>query len=372
MNGKVDRTMKIEQYPDGLILPQKKEKDAPMWGLGGVCDREGNFVESSFYDGGWAKHGGKYAWDSEEYVDCPVVYIGMFYAHWGHFLIDLTNRFWALPKLHEQIPNLKIAYLGEEQVKGNNLEFFRLLGFEETDLYQVSQPTRFSMVYVPEQAFKSCDWYTDEHLAMFDFVVDRTLQSGKDFAPLNKLNKVYFTRRSFGKAVSSEFGEVYFERYFLGNGFEAVAPEKLTLAEQIYLWNHAEEIVCVNGSIPLNVLFCKNENLKLTILNKTSIVHENPMILLAMRNITAQFLNVYEEPFKRYPKSLGEGPFLMMPTKEFYQYCEKQGLTSPMAAEDEQQLLRQEKKKYYYYVIGIKRRLKSLAIKIVYDYLKLR
>lgn len=80
----------------------------------------------------------------------------------------------------------------------------------------------------------------------------------------------------------------------------SVAPEKLSLEEQIYIWNNADEIACINGTIPLNVVFSKNKNLKLTVLNKTSISHENPYILLQFREIKADFIGVYKEPFKNY------------------------------------------------------------------------
>ncbi|MBR2903184.1 MAG: hypothetical protein IKC37_00905, partial [Clostridia bacterium] len=52
---RLDRPMKVERVENGVILPQlaiKEEK--PMWGLGGVCDKEGKFVELSYYDGNWA------------------------------------------------------------------------------------------------------------------------------------------------------------------------------------------------------------------------------------------------------------------------------------------------------------------------------
>ncbi len=363
--------MEIQVIEEGVILPRKMANGAPMWGLGGVCDAGGTFVEASFYDGGWAKHGGAYPVDTVQTLDAPALYIGMFYRHWGHFLIDLTNRLWAVRQLRARIPDLKIAYLGEETVTGNNLEFFRLLGVAEEDLYQVSVPTRFSKVYVPQQAFQSCAWYTDEHLALFDTVVEGALQSEQDFSALQDIRKVYFTRTGFGKAQGSEFGEAYFERVFEKNGFTPIAPERLTLSEQIYLWNHAEEIACVNGSIPLNVLFCRNQNLKLTVLNKTALVHENPYILLEMRQVEAVFLNVYDEPFRRYPKSLGEGPYLLVPTEEFRAYCRKTGWVSPFTPEEEAAQIKQTRRRYYRYVFSIKRRLRSLAIKIVYG-LKLR
>ena len=104
--------LKISTIPNGVILPRKETKDGPMWGLGGVCDEDGNFVETSFYDGGWATHGGKYDWDiSEEvYQDDTVVYMGMFFQHWGHFLVDLVGRLWFTLRSEFQSENMKIAY----------------------------------------------------------------------------------------------------------------------------------------------------------------------------------------------------------------------------------------------------------------------
>ena len=311
----------VSEYESGIILPQKIVVDGPRWGLGGVCDSDNHFVECSFYDGGWATHGGFYQWDEEEYIDEDVVYVGIFYLHWGHFLIDLTGRMWFLQQFSKGRSDFKVAYLGREEPKGNNLRFFELLGIKEKQLIHITKPTRFKKVFVPEQSFKPCEWYTDEFVQMFDELYTVVMNSQNDFLKLRDIDKVYFTRRRFSKAVGSEFGEEYFEKCFTGNGYTVISPEALSLEEQIYLWNHASEIVCMNGTIPLNMVFLLNKDLKLIILNKTSIFHENPMILLEMRGISATFLDIYKEPFKDYPDSLGEGPFLLWPSKPFDEFC---------------------------------------------------
>ena len=79
----------IYEYQNAIILPRKYEDDGPTWGKGGVCSQEGEFVQSSFYDGGWAQNGGKYEWNQtdEIYIDEKVIYIGVFAKHWGHFLV---------------------------------------------------------------------------------------------------------------------------------------------------------------------------------------------------------------------------------------------------------------------------------------------
>lgn len=367
---KKDVKLKVQRFSQGIILPRKMEINAPMWGLGGVCDKDNNFVQSSFYDGGWAKHGGGYTWEDEEYIDEDVVYVGMFYSHWGHFLIDLTGRMWYLPLLKKETIKFKVAYLGEEEPQGNNLEFFKLLGIQPEQLIHITKPTRCRNVIVPEQSFKSCEWYTDEFRTMFDDMVDSVLSRNDEFKQLEHLKKVYFTRRNFSKAQNTEFGEEYFQQCFIKNGFQAIAPETLSLCEQIYVWNHAEEIVCINGTIPLNVVFCKNPNLKLVVLNKTSIFHENPLILLKMRDVTAIFLDIYREPLRGYPKSLGEGPYLLWPCESFENYWKQKKYVMPFSDSQKKKYFRSQQVKYYFCILGIRRKLRFMISKLVPEVLK--
>jgi len=344
---------KATKYDNAIILPQREVQSGPMWGLGGVCDENGSFIKDSFYDGGWASHGGKYEWKEEEWVDDNAVYFGVFFKHWGHFLIDLTTRCWFLPIMARSNQDFVVAYLGDVEPDGNYLRFFELLGVRKEQLKRITVPTRFAHVYVPEQGFKSCEWYTEEHVHMVNCIVDAVLKCEESFPSLRELKKVYFTRRAFSKARHSEFGEEYFESLFAKNGFTSVSPELLSLEEQIYLWNHAEEIVCVNGTIPLNALFCKNRDLKLTVLNKTSILHENPYILLRMRGISAEFLDVYKEPLKGYPKSLGEGPFLFWPSEQFDRYCREHGMAELYGKTRRTLFFLRQKLKYHWAVLGL-------------------
>lgn len=323
---KQNTPLKIFEYDNGIILPQKKAvKEYPMWGLGGVCDNNNMFLDASFYDGGWATHGGKYEWEKEYYVDEYAVYIGLFFSHWGHFLIDLSGRLWALNKLCQEHPNIKVAYLGDEKPSGNYLRFFELLGVNSSQLLCIKEPTRFKKVFLPELSFKSCDWYSNEFVQMFDQIIAQVEKNQNAFHRYARSKKVYFSRKNFRKAALDEFGEEYFEQVFNDNGFESVSPESLSLDEQIYIWNHSESISCINGSIILNVIFSNNTNLELTVLNKTSIFHENPYILLQARRLQAEFVDVYCEPFRRYPKSLGKGPYWLKNNDEFRKYCNNQG-----------------------------------------------
>ena len=112
---RLETAMRMERVENGVVLPQKEiTEPVPMWGLGGVCDKDNTFVELSYYDGNWATHGGGYAFEEEEYIDEPAIYLGVFFKHWGHFLIDLVGRAWYF--VNRDVSKYKIAYLGEEEI----------------------------------------------------------------------------------------------------------------------------------------------------------------------------------------------------------------------------------------------------------------
>lgn len=313
----LDRPMAVETVARGVVLPRKEVENGPMWGLGGVCDESGAFVPLSAYDGGWATHGGAYPYEEPEYLDEDVVYFGLFFRHWGHFLVDLLGRMWYIARFGRK----KVVYLGEEAPTGNFLECFRLLGLEETDLIHVTKPMRFRSVTVPEFSCKSCQWYSPEYRDIFDTMIANAQPQeipGK---------KIYFSRLSFGRG--KEVGEKQIAAWALANGFTAVAPEKLTVTQQIAIWNGAEEILCLDGSIPISVAFSRNQDLRLTVLHKTSLEHLNLELFLLMRPCRVTLLDAYREPFRGYPENIGAGPFLLEIGEDILQYSREQGMTVP-------------------------------------------
>ena len=361
-----ERPMEVQTFPKGIILPQKQVSDGPMWGLGGVCDADNKFVELSAYDGGWATHGGFYPWEEEDYADCDVVYFGMYFNHWGHFLIDLMGRLWYYVKNK----GMKLAYLGDEEPRGNFLEIFALLGIRQEDLLHITNPTRFRSVTVPEFSCKSCVWYSDEYLSIFNAMIARVEQEGYVPAQLQDAKKVYFARTAFGKAKATEYGEDTIVRWMESNGFTIVAPEKLSVRDQIYVWNHAEEIGCLDGSIPMSVAFSNNPNLKLTVLHKTSLEHLNLELYLLMRPCDVTLLDAWYEPYKNYPKNIGAGPFLLHLGEDAKAYSASRGWVFPF---EDRQLLRlrnQNQRKMVWGIINLKGRLRLLLSKLVPESVK--
>lgn len=357
------RPMAICHIPQGIILPQKPVEGGPMWGLGGVCHADGRFEPLSAYDGGWATHGGPYKWQDEDYMDCDVVYFGMYFNHWGHFLIDLMGRLWY----HAQGKGkgLKLAYLGEEEPKGNFLELFALLGIGHEDLLHITCPTRFRNVVVPEFSCKSCVWYSDEYRGIFDAMIRRVEQEGYVPQELATVDKIYLARTAFGKAQASEFGEDLVVKWMEANGFAAISPEKLSIRDQIYIWNHAKEIACLDGSIPMSLGFSDNPDLKLTILHKTSLEHLNVELYLLMRPCDVTLLDVWHEPYKKYPKNIGAGPFLLYLGEDAQAYSRQRGWAFPFTEEELLRRRKRDQRRMLWSIIDLRGRFWRLGSKLI-------
>lgn len=360
-----DREMTVKTVNRGVVLPQKDTQNGPRWGLGGVCDEFGTFVELSAYDGGWATHGGAYPYDNTDYIDCDVVYFGSFFKHWGHFLVDLMGRLWYYAQEGMSTPLPKLAYIGDEEPSGNFLEIFSLLGISSEDLIHVVRPTRFRSVTVPEFSCKSCEWYTKEYASIFDAMIRKVAEENYVSDRFTDAKKIYFSRLSFGKAQYSEFGENNIAIWFESNSFTSVAPEKLSVRDQIYLWNHAEEIACLDGSIPLSLAFSKNPSLKLTILHKTSLEHLNVELYLLMRPCDVTLLDVWYEPFKGYPKSIGAGPFLLHLGEDAREYSTLRGWVFPFTPSELNRLKRKNCVKLAWRIVNLDGKFRILASKIL-------
>ena len=93
----VKKELGIKKVENGIILPYRPSygnKNLPNFGEGGVLDSNLNFVQESFYDGNFMKHGGAYKFSQKdlESNSKDVIYIGSIGKHYGHFLIDQVSR----------------------------------------------------------------------------------------------------------------------------------------------------------------------------------------------------------------------------------------------------------------------------------------
>lgn len=323
-NYRRNKKLEIKTVENGLVLPLKvSETGVPLLGYGGVLDSDDHYVMESAQIGKGDtadRFIGKYEYDicEVEISDEAVIYIGALPLHWGHFLIDMTYRFWIFA--HDEFSDNKIVYCtNNTRFQGVQLEFMKMLGIDPKRLCPIEKPTRFRTIYIPEPGYMACDYFTREYRNTFSRLVNNSPQLN-----LNPYEKIYLSRGHFKKAQKSEIGERNIEDNFAANGFQILYMEELSLAEQIFYISHCKTVAALSGTLCHNILFA-NSGITWIILNKTHLTNTHQVLLNQMIGCRVIYIDLYIEPFKRIPDSYGSGPFLLDAGK-LQKYFEDNGM----------------------------------------------
>ena len=294
-----------------FVVPFQSTPTGSPYGNGGCYDDQLNYVKSS---GTYAENllvEPESVNDAEcDYVDETVIYAGYFIKHWGHFIVDFLPRMWW-PALHYN--GEKIIYLknGDAAIDGNFMEMLKIFGIDPDKIKAIEKSTKFKKVIIPELALQRPDKIYREALLVRDRIV-------KNAAQCCKYDKVYLTRRSFPKAIDSEFGEEQVEEFFRDNGFKVLSPELLPVAEQVALFSSCPKIACLSGTIPHNIFF-GNSDTELIIVNKLTRINTTQLMLNQLCGANVTFIDAF---IQLLPVSPGAGPFWMLINDNMRKYAQ--------------------------------------------------
>lgn len=304
----------VQTFKNATILPRRKSKnDELAFGLGGVIDSQGNWVETS---GLASRFGGTYQIDEIEKRDETVVYCGLFVKHWGHFLVEVVSRLWYF--LEQDNGNLKYVFVVEEKntekIDGNYLRFFQLLGIDDR-IEIINKPVRFKTVIVPELGYSRMHYYSDQYKNIFETVAQNAVAVNPS---INKADKIYFSRGHFKKAIDSEIGDDFLESYFKSNGFMILYPEELTLEEMICFIRNADVCATPSGTLPHNYLFAQ-DNKKIIVVERMTLINEMQVDVDRIKDLDLTYIDGH---WLIYPGMSGGGPFCYGYTKEFRKFTD--------------------------------------------------
>lgn len=315
------KQLEVKVIDNGVVLPPKSNDSKIvdkfnnsnlLIGKGGIVDARGRYlnISSQKAEGMKDRVVGAYNFDESELriSEEKVIYLNYFIKQWGHFLLDVVGRLWY-PL--QQDSETKIAYTcfsGEDsKIEGNYLEFFNLLGIDESRLLLVNKPTQFKQVIVPESSILPGSYYTSEYKEIFNKLV-RNVKGRK---PELKNRKIYCSRSKLQVAKNKEFGESKIEKIFLNNGYSPIYPETMTLSDQIKALRSADVVVMSSGSLAHNLLFI-DRGIEVFILNKTYRMNLHQFLINEISEAKVKFVDFYIAPL---PVLYGYGPFLMDITK---------------------------------------------------------
>lgn len=320
-----DKKLEVISVDNGIILPiVQTNKYNTSKGAGGVIDEKLNYIEMSAELAYNMKNRvyGTYEIDLDEidFVDETVIYLNYFYKHWGHYIIDIVSRLWFLLNEHKN-EKYKVAFITKMneniEIDGNYKEFLNLFGIDDKDIMIINRPTRFKKIIVPECSIYPGKYYTKEYVEIFERV-------RKNVDKANNIpKKIYLSRSKFKIAKEKEVGEEEIEEFFNLNGYISISPELLTLSEQIQYINGSEEIVCVSGTLPHNIMFAPKGK-KVTIINKTYKINKHQEIINQAKEANITYIDSH---ISLLPIAYGKGPFILTINNNLKKFAKDRGYT---------------------------------------------
>lgn len=308
----------VREVRNGILLPNQDR-------AGGVLDEEGVFVEESAYAcGDVCLWGAGYTPPDDRVVrrEETVIFIGQMQRHWGNFLFDCLARMWY--PLRQK--DYRLVYcsldLPEEELKNpekNYSQLFALLGIPMERIEEIRKPTAFARILIPELAVFPGEFYSEELREIYDTIVRNADQKegGRVY------DRIYLTRTRMG--VKKEMGEEAIERLFAENGYQVIAPETLSVAQQVTLFGHCRVFASMEGTTSHNIVFAGPDT-EHVILRKQSYVNTRQILFDQMKGIQPVYIDVFYEPYRGFPLSHDSGPFWVGTTRWLVRWAKEAGL----------------------------------------------
>ncbi|MFO1080887.1 MAG: glycosyltransferase family 61 protein [Reyranellaceae bacterium] len=238
------------------------------------------------------------------------VYLGTLRTHFGHFLLESLARAWAVLDLD---PTVKLLFHPSRPepyaVPGFAVEALAALGVEPERIVVAHEDLIPETLVVPTAQFAMGATGSPGMCLAFDRMRDRL--SDRRPAGRDRPSRVYLTRRLMdeplqrradfyaGNRTRRDFiaaktlaNEDEIEALFAARGFEIIAPETRSLAEQVDVVAHASHVAGVTGSALHLALFGNDPKSRLIALDPRWEI--NQFIIEQIRNIEAFHINCAE------------------------------------------------------------------------------
>ncbi len=216
-----------------------------------------------------------------------VIYGGMFFSQWGHFITETLQRLWYTKLCH-----LPIVWAGKGMFYADGIFFmpqhealFAKLGIKNTHIF-LDKPTQFAKVHFPEPGFEL------EHYAHAEYKHFLACHEGQ----VQKGKFVYVSRAHFGECVN----ERALEEMLRQRGWQIVYPEKLSLDAQLDVLTTAQVCLMMAGSAQHSLLFTQQSQTRFIVIPR---IHSTTYELIATLSCEQYYL--LQAPRKRVSQGTG-------------------------------------------------------------------
>ena len=180
----------------------------------------------------------------------PVLFLGEAHDHYGHFITDTLSRMWALDQFD---PDCKVLFAPDpkERLEPAHVRFvLDQLGLNRSRILRPQEPVLFERVYCPIPALQLSRIYQ-----VFDEPHVRAAGALAAAGAQAPDQPVYLTRSGLDSGLRKPGSEDELERRLAREGFAIVQPERLSVLEQMALFNSDHPVVGAFGSAMHTVLF---------------------------------------------------------------------------------------------------------------------
>jgi hypothetical protein len=197
-------------------------------------------------------------------IEGDTIYLGWFFLHYGHFLMESISRLWVLSFL----PRNNYKFLFNTYKKGVNyfhekvwvLELLSYFGISSENVIFTEKNMCFERLFIPSQ---SLILHKSVNLPAQKIIWDTIKSSVK--IKCKEKNKIYLSRSKLLKDNRLLCNEIDVEKIFFNHGFIIVHPENLCLADQIQLLSNASVVAGPSGSALHNAAFMDENSLLISL-----------------------------------------------------------------------------------------------------------
>ena len=201
-----------------------------------------------------------------ERVNGECVFLGEFYDHFGHFILESMNRFWFLdyiPEARRKSLRYVFYHTWSDPERSMLWQMLELYGVGREQVIIADRPLLFDLLTVPSPAQRPfIGWqlyYSKTMEACYRGLRERILNNTP--SSVDVVDKLYLSRdhyNSAGQGRRSLLNSQFVEERFRDAGYRVVYPETLSFPDQLHLASNATCIAGPSGSAHHLAAFASN------------------------------------------------------------------------------------------------------------------
>jgi hypothetical protein len=239
-----DGPLEVHTYRGATVFPIQSRNREPTTLRLGVFSADGRIVRSTVED----RRNGSHLYQPAdparsaqpvETADPEAFYAGVFFHHYGHFLLESLARLWSA-SAHPGVPIVWVgvdSWTKEPTWREWQREILALLGVTNPARV-LTRPERFEVLHVPDVGWRYADWCHPDHVRFL---------AAYDGPPQDDRTKLWLSRRNALNGVGLVNSAIV-ERRLEADGWRVVSPERLSIREQLDALAEAGVVAGEEGS----------------------------------------------------------------------------------------------------------------------------